>query len=175
MPPLPLPAKGKGGSCPSCPPSSGVPVCSCQRRLDSYSQSIMGNKLLITRAFSLTCWLSSSKHLSGKQDGRFWKSVATKGLRYFIKIALILKLLWSILQFLFGFLKFTVFKFNGLSCFLDFDGVLIDEGLIFPNITYFQKRNTSSKFHGLESPCIIHVKASTIFQVGLYFEKSIAF
>ena len=55
-------------------------------------------------------------------------------------------------------------------------GFWIDEGLIlFPNITYFQKRSTSSKFHGLESPCIIHVKASTIFQVGLYFEKSIAF
>ena len=40
---------------------------------------------------------------------------------------------------------------------------------------YFQKRSTSSKFDGLESPCIIHVKASTIFQVGVYFEKSTAF
>ena len=40
---------------------------------------------------------------------------------------------------------------------------------------YFQKRSTSSKFDGLESPCTIHSKASTIFQVGLYFEKSTAF
>ena len=131
------------------------------RRLDSYLQSIMGKELLITHAFSLTRWLSSGKHLSGKQDGRFWKSEATKGLRYFIKIALILKLLWSILQFFFVFFNFTAFKFNGLLNWRR-------------TRTIFQKRSTS-KFDGLESPCIIHVKASTIFQVGLYFEKSIAF
>ena len=52
----------------------------------------------------------------------------------------------------------------------DFDGLLI-----LTNDYYFQKRSTSSKIDGLASPCIIHVKASTIFQVGLYFEKSNAF
>ena len=148
-----------------------------QRRLDSYSQSIMGNELLITRAFSLTRWLSSCKHLSGKQGGRFWKSEATKGLRYFIKIALILKLLWSILRFLFGFLNFTVFKFNGLFAFWTSMGFSwIDEGLIlFPNIIFFQKRSTSSKFYGLESPCIIHIKASRIFQVGYILKNPFHF
>ena len=64
----------------------------------------------------------------------------------------------------------------GFFAFWTSMGFWIDEGLmLFPNITYFQKQSTSSKFHGLESPCIIHVKASTIFQAGLYFEKSIAF
>ena len=141
-----------------------------QRRLDSYSQSIMGNELLITRAFSLTRWLSRSEHLSGKQDGRFWKSETTKGQRYFIKIALILKLLWSILRFLFGFLIFTVFKVQWAFLLLG-----LRRAFELTDSYYFQKRSTSSKFDGLESPCIIHVKASTIFQVGLYFEKSIAF
>ena len=53
----------------------------------------------------------------------------------------------------------------------DFDGLLI----LTKDSYYFQKRSTSSKVDALESPCIIHVKASTIFQVGLYFEKSTAF
>ena len=145
-----------------------------QRRLDSYSQSIMDNQLLITRAFSLTRWLSRSKHLLGKQDGRFWKSDATKGQRYFIKIALILKLLWSILRFLFGFLIFTVFKVQwAFFAFATSMSFWVFE--VTKDSYYFQKRSTSSKFDGLESPCIIHVKASTIFQVGVYFEKSTAF
>ena len=150
--------------------------CVDQRRLDSYSQSIMGNGLLITRAFSLTRWLSSSKHLSGKQGGRFWKSEATKGLRYFIKIALILKLLWSILRFLFGFLNFTVFKFNGLFCFLDFDGLLdwrrthtISKYHIYPKAKHFFEISWS--WISMYYPC----KSKYNIQVGLYFEKSIAF
>ena len=150
--------------------------CRNQRRLDSYSQSIMGNELLITRAFSLTRWLSSSKHLSGKQGGRFWKSEATKGLRYFIKIALILKLLWSILRFLFGFLNFTVFKFNGLFCFLDFDGLLdwrrthtISKYHIYPKAKHFFEISWS--WISMYYPC----KSKYNIQVGLYFEKSLAF
>ena len=132
---------------------------------------LMGNDLLITRAFSLTRWLSRSKHLLGKQDGRFWKSEGTKGQRYFIKIALKLKLLWSILRFLFGFLNFSVFK---VQCAFLLLGLRWAFELT-KDSYYFQERSTSSKFDGLESPCIIHVKASTIFHVGLYFEKSTAF
>ena len=95
-----------------------------QRRLDSYSQSIMDNELLITRACSLTRWLSRSKHLLGKQDGRFWKSEATKGLRYFIKIALIFKLCDPYYDFCLDFSFLLFLKFNGLFCFWDFDGLL---------------------------------------------------
>ena len=100
---------------------------------------LMGNDLLITRAFSLTRWLSRSKHLLGKQDGRFWKSEGTKGQRYFIKIALKLKLLWSILRFLFGFLNFSVFKVQcAFFAFGTSMGFWIDEGLIlFPKAKHF--------------------------------------
>ena len=42
-----------------------------QRRLDSGLQSIMVNERLITRGFSLTCWLSRREHLWEKEDGAF--------------------------------------------------------------------------------------------------------
>ena len=42
-----------------------------QRRLDSGLQSIMVNERLITRGFSLMCWLSRREHLREKQDGAF--------------------------------------------------------------------------------------------------------
>ena len=55
-------------------------------------------------------------------------------------------------------------------------GFWIDEELIlFPNITYIQKRSTSSKSHGLESACIIHVKASTIFRLVYILKNPLHF
>ena len=51
-------------------------------------------------------------------------SEATKGLRYFIKIALIFKLCDPYYDFCLDFSFLLFLKFNGLFCFWDFDGLL---------------------------------------------------
>ena len=47
-----------------------------------------------------------------------------KGLRYFIKIALIFKLCDPYYDFCLDFSFLLFLKFNGLFCFWDFDGLL---------------------------------------------------